>query len=114
MPDLVVLEVLERDAVEPAELGVEVAVEGDERFEAVQPDGVVGGVLSDDVGGEREDAGGVLVGRHDGAEVAHGFGVEGWVGDCGEGGEGAGALVEGDGCYVGPERGEGVFGHGCG
>ena len=112
VPDLVVLEVLERQRVEPAELGVEVAVEGEERFEAVQPHGVVRRVLGDDVGGEEQDAGRLFIGGHDGAKVGHRFGVGGWVGDCGEGGEGggAGAVEEGDRGDVGPEGGDSVFG----
>lgn len=75
VPDLVVLEVLERDLVEPFELLEQVALDGEDDGGAVEPDGVVGRVHANDVAGELEDSFGSLVLGHDGAEVGHGLAV---------------------------------------
>ena len=62
----------------------------------------MGRVHGYDVCGEVEDAGGMFVEGHDGAEVGGCFAVGFRVGDCCEGVE---AIVEGDGEDVGPGGG---------
>lgn len=69
VPDLVVLEVVHGDAIEPLDLVQHGEVEGGDDFEAVEPDGVVGWVHADDALGETETTRGVLLCGHDGAKV---------------------------------------------
>lgn len=69
VPDLVVLEIVHGDAVEPFDLVQNGEVEGGDDFEAVEPDGVVGWVHADDALGEAERARGVFLCGHDGAKV---------------------------------------------
>lgn len=72
VPDLIVFEIGESYFVEPLDLVEDGKVELREDLEAVEPDGVVGGVHGDDEVGEAEAAGGVFLSGHDGAEVGDG------------------------------------------
>lgn len=89
VPDLVVLFVFKGHGVGPVDFGVDGfgegftgcgggrvgrgCVDGEEGGGAVEPDGVVGGVHFYDVLGEREDARGMFVVCHYGAEVGHSY-----------------------------------------
>lgn len=72
VPDLVVLEVVQGDVVEPLDFIGDGELEGRDDFEAVEPDGVVAWVHGDDMLGEAEAARGVFLRGHDGAEVRDG------------------------------------------
>lgn len=67
VPDLVVLQVVERDGVEPGDFLGDGQVQRGDDLEAVEPDGVVRRVEGDDVRGETERARGVFGRGHDGA-----------------------------------------------
>lgn len=112
VPDLVVLEVLERNLVEPVKLLEQVALDGEDDGGAVEPHGVVGGVHADDVPGELEDSFGFLVLGHDGAEVGHGLAVLFRVGNRCEGVWAAVVLRNGNDIF--PLFGVAVFTHGGG
>lgn len=73
VPDLVVLEVVQGDVVEPLDFIRDGELEGGDDLEAVEPDGVVAWVHADDVLCEAEAARGVFLRSHDGAEVRDGW-----------------------------------------
>ena len=109
IPDLIVLEVLEGDFVEPFQFLEQVALDSENDGGAVEPDSIMSRIHLNDIRCKAEDPLRLFIVCHDGSKVGHGFAVLFCVGNSCK--RVWASVVLGNGNDVFPLFGVGVFTH---